>query len=230
MASLFLEQGERLLPELQVEDAALAGQDVVADADAAHGREMGPHDPPGDVAGHSGRGVLAVLDPLHDLGLAGPGLRMLGEVGRDPGIEVPAVIIELALERFEVGDALLLELQDAVDDVDDLDARVVDVVLDLDVLALESQTAGQRVAQDGVPEVADVGGLVGIDVRVLDDDLRFVGREARRPGGQSPFPEKGLPVEEQVDEPGARRSRPSSRPRAARRGRGPPGRSSGDWP
>ena len=58
----FLEQGEGLFPELQVEDAALAGQDVVADADAAHGRQMGPDDPPGNVAGHWRRRAPAVLD------------------------------------------------------------------------------------------------------------------------------------------------------------------------
>ena len=77
--------------------------------------------------------------------------------------------------RLEVGQGFLLELQEAEDDVHDLDARVVDVVLGLDGLALVPQAADERVAQAGVAEMADVGGLVGIDVGVLDDDLGFVG-------------------------------------------------------
>ena len=57
------------------------------------------------------------------------------EVGRNPGVEVPAIVIELAGQPLQVLDRLRLELHDAEDDVDDLNARVVDVVLDLDRLA-----------------------------------------------------------------------------------------------
>ena len=56
------------------------------------------------------------------------------------------------------------------DDVGDLHAGVVDVVLRLDAVAEPLQAADEGVAHDGVAEVADVRGLVRIDVRVLDDD------------------------------------------------------------
>ena len=59
--------------------------------------------------------------------------------------------------------------------VGELDAGVVDVVLDLDRVAEGAQGAHQNVAQDGVSQVADVGRLVGVDVGVLDDHLPGVG-------------------------------------------------------
>ncbi len=52
-----------------------------------------------------------------------------------------------------------------------LHAGVVDVVLHLDGAAARAQHAHERVAQDRVAQMADVRGLVGIDVGVLDDDL-----------------------------------------------------------
>ena len=66
------------------------------------------------------------------------------------------------------------------DDVRDLHAGVVDVVLRLDVIAEPLQAADERVAEDGVAEVADVRGLVRIDVRVLDDHA-LAGRGAAAP-------------------------------------------------
>ena len=60
---------------------------------------------------------------------------------------------------------------EADDDVGHLDAGVVEVVLDLDALAEPAEDVDEDVAEDGVPEVPDVGGLVRVDVRVLDDDL-----------------------------------------------------------
>ena len=60
---------------------------------------------------------------------------------------------------------------EADDDVGDLDAGVVEVVLDLDALAEPAEEVDEDVAEDGVSEVPDVRGLVRVDVRVLDDDL-----------------------------------------------------------
>ena len=63
------------------------------------------------------------------------------------------------------------EVDEPRDDVGDLDARVVQVVLDLDRVAEECRRADEDVAEDGVAQVADVRRLVRVDVRVLDDDL-----------------------------------------------------------
>ena len=65
----------------------------------------------------------------------------------------------------------MLELAEADGDVRDLDAGVVDVVLDLDLAAEEAEQPAERVAERGVAQVPDVRGLVRIDGGVLDDGL-----------------------------------------------------------
>ena len=83
-----------------------------------------------------------------------------------------------------------------------LHAGVVDVVLHLDSPAERAQQAHQGIAEHGVAEMADVRGLVGIDVRVLDDHLgrfRRYGLGPRQHGGGI-----GGPVEAGVDVTGAR--------------------------
>ena len=67
---------------------------------------------------------------------------------------------------------LVLELAEADDDVGDLDAGVVDVVLHFDRRAAEAEHAHERVAERRVAQVADVRRLVRVDRRVLDDGLR----------------------------------------------------------
>jgi hypothetical protein len=73
----------------------------------------------------------------------------------------------------------VLELAEADDDVGDLDARVVDVVLDFDRRATKPQDAYERVAERGVAKVTDMRGLVRIDRRVFDDGLVAGRRRAR---------------------------------------------------
>ncbi len=64
-------------------------------------------------------------------------------------------------------------MDEADDDVGDLHAGVVDVVLDADFVAglvgVGAEQALEGVAEDGVAEVADVRGLVGVDAGVLDE-------------------------------------------------------------
>jgi hypothetical protein len=52
-----------------------------------------------------------------------------------------------------------------------LHARVVDVVLNIDFPARSAQQPHKRVAKNGVAQVTDVRGLVGIDAGVLDQNL-----------------------------------------------------------
>ena len=63
----------------------------------------------------------------------------------------------------------MFELAEADDDVGHLDAGVVDVVLHFDGRAAEAQHAHERVAERGVPQMADVRRLVRVDGGVLDD-------------------------------------------------------------
>src|SRR5690349_18581290 len=60
------------------------------------------------------------------------------------------------------------------DDVGHLDAGIVDVVLNFNVPSGGAQHANEGIAENGVAQVADVRGLVGIDVGVLDNHLAFV--------------------------------------------------------
>src|ERR1044071_3449800 len=60
------------------------------------------------------------------------------------------------------------------DDVGDLHAGVVNVVLDFDAVACGFQDALERVAEHGVSHVTDMCGFVGIDARVLDHLLRSI--------------------------------------------------------
>ena len=113
---------------------------------------------------------------------------------RDARVEIPAVVIEARLggKVLDFGPRFLLDIQKPNNDVGDLDARIVDVVLNVDFPAGKAQQADERVPENRVAQVPDVCGLVGIDAGVLDQNLT---RRADR-----------LPV------PGRRPARPPSRP------------------
>ena len=105
-----------------------------------------------------------------------PGLLVL-RVGlvplRDPGVEIPAVVIEPGLlgERLELGGRLLVQLCKSDHHVCDLYAGIVDIVLNVHFPSRVAQQAHERVAQHGVAKVSDVRGFVGIDAGVLDQNL-----------------------------------------------------------
>ncbi len=160
-------------PEPAAEDVALPGQEVVVDVHAPHRLEVAANDAVGDEGGEGGIIVAAAFDAVQR---GGPDLQTLGillvPLG-DARVQIPAVVVEAGPrgdgpDRIEV---LALELAKSHDHVGDLDAGVVDVVLDLDRDSLEAEQAAQRVAEGRVPQVADVRGLVRVDRRVLDDGL-----------------------------------------------------------
>ena len=169
--ALLLQQLEGAVPEVQAQDVALVGQQVVADPEPRHRREVAVHDAARHVLGEARGLVPARLDRVEGLGLQ----RLVRRVGRVEvahlRVEVPAVVVELPGDLLDLGQGLLLEVLEAHHHVRDLHARVVDVVLHADVVAAVAQHAHEGVAQAGVAEVADVGGLVGVDARVLDDDV-----------------------------------------------------------
>jgi hypothetical protein len=83
-------------------------------------------------------------------------------------------------ERSDIVKALPFELPEAHDDVGDLDAEVVDVVLRLDRRAEKAKDADERVAERGVPQMADVRSLVRVDGGMFDDGLGDVVAAGRR--------------------------------------------------
>ena len=101
-----------------------------------------------------------------------PRLVLLVPLG-DAGVEIPAVVVEARRvgERADLVEPLVFQLAEADGDVGHLHAGVVDVVLDLDLAAEETQQPAEGIAERGVAQVPDVRGLVRIDRRVLDDGL-----------------------------------------------------------
>src|SRR5216683_2778417 len=193
------------VPEVQAEDLALAGQEVVLDAEALHGFEMAAEDCGGDEIGDGGGLVASGLEGVEGVEanlLAGGELRGVGGVPlRDARVEVPAVEVDALVRLHELGEefasaieGLAFEMDEADDDIGYLHAGVVDVVLDADLVAalvvVGAKEALEGVAEDGVTEVADMRGLVGVDAGVLDEaeagaaDLGvLVGRDAADGGG-----------------------------------------------
>ena len=123
----------------------------------------------------------------------------------DLAVEVPADVVEGLGQGFDVGDGAAAQVEEADDDIGDLHARVVDVVLDLRRLTEPAERAGQDVAEHGVTQVADVRRLVRIDVRVLDDHLglRVDGRGTRHRKRVDHRGREPAPVEVEVHVAGA---------------------------
>ena len=97
-----------------------------------------------------------------------------------PGIKIPAEVIDERVGLVDLGDAFAHAVEvkpeqvgEADDHIRHLHAGVVDVVLDADlparVVVVRPQQAGKGVAQDGIAQVADVRGFVGVDAGVLDE-------------------------------------------------------------
>ncbi len=138
----------------------------------------------GDEVGDGGSVVAAGLKRVEGFEaqlLAGGELVWIGGVPlRDAGVEIPAVEVDANAIGIEVSEefagsreGLAFEMNEADDDVGDLHAGVVDVVLDADLdaglVAVSAQETLEGIAQDGVAQVADVCGLVGVDAGVLDE-------------------------------------------------------------
>ncbi len=89
-------------------------------------------------------------------------LGILLEPAADLAIEIPAVEVERLGEGRHLGEAEAAQVEEAHHHVGELDAGVVDVVLNLDRVTQALERAAQDVAEHGVAQVADVGRLVGL--------------------------------------------------------------------
>ena len=214
-------------PESQAQDVAFPGQQVVLDVSrcivSRCRRTMASATRAANSAVSLPPCSMSCSVSLADLE---PGLVLLVPLG-DAGVEVPAVVVEPRLrgERANLVERLVLERFEADDDVGDLHAGIVDVVLHFDGHAAEAQDPYQRVAQRRVAQMADVRRLVRVDRRVLDDRLA---RRPRRPrgrrGGCEPRSQERRAIEEDVQvavRRGLRRGRrlrppPARRPGPAR--------------
>ncbi len=143
---------------------------------------MAAEDGSGYEFGCGGGVVASALDGVEGIEAVLNAMRLVRGVGIVPlrclRVELPAVIVDALALRFElreegldVGEGFVFEALEADYDIGDLNAGVVDVVLDVDLLAGGAEKADEGVSQDGVAEMADMGGLVGVDAGVLDDDV-----------------------------------------------------------
>ena len=62
-------------------------------------------------------------------------------------------------------------MQKSDDHVGNLDSGIVDVVLNVHVSSGKTQQADKSIAQDGIAQMADMRGFVGIDAGVLNQNL-----------------------------------------------------------
>src|SRR5580692_808672 len=169
---------------MQVENFALAREEIVFDVEAVHGFEMATKDGGRDQLGDGSRLTTGVFDGAQGLRTDLQVLFVLFFAFtvplRDAGVEIPAVIVEVRLagERFDFGAGFFLDVGETDNYVGNLHSGVVDVVLDVDFPARVTQQADESVSEDGVAQVTDVGGLVRIDAGVLDQNFarRNIGR------------------------------------------------------
>ena len=126
---------------MQTKDVALPGKEIVADVDALHRRQVAPDDRLGDERAQRPLGLGVLLDRFEGVFAKLHSSAVLGvEIGH-ARIQVPANVVEAFVargERLHVVERLVLEVKKSDDDVRDLDAGVVDVVLHLDVPDRES--------------------------------------------------------------------------------------------
>ena len=169
----FLQLGKGRIPEMQVQDFALARQEVVFDVEPVHGLKMAAQHGDRDQIGDGSRLRRAIFDGVQRLQTHLQILLVLGVPLRNASVEIPAVVVEarLAGQGLDFRARFLLDVSKPDNHVGDLHAGVVDVVLNVDFPARIAQQADERVAENGVAQMSDVRGLVGIDAGVLDQNL-----------------------------------------------------------
>src|SRR6185369_14323397 len=82
-------------------------------------------------------------------------------------------------ELCNFGTSYLLNREKADYYIRYLNSGVIDVILDVNFPAAEAQQSYERIAQDGIAKMSDVRGLVGVNTRVLDEDLAAGSGRAR---------------------------------------------------
>ena len=168
---------------MQVKNFALARQEVVLNVEAIHGFEMALQDGNRNQVGNLPLFRCSLPRSRAASRRAPAGSTCLLHTNARRAHRDPSIVIEAGRggERFDLRARLLLDVQESNHHVGDLHSGVVDVVLDVHFPARKAQQADERVAEDGVAQVADMRGLVGIDAGMLDQD--FAGGSVR--GGDS---------------------------------------------
>src|SRR5690348_7950217 len=159
-----------------MQDFALAGKQIVIHIESIHGAQMAAKNRRRDDIRNFGDFACTFLDIFQSLRAEREARFIFLEILGDAGVQVPAEIIEARLrcESAYIGEGVFFKVNEAEYNVGDLDAGVIDVVLDFDATAGVAEEARKRIADHGVAQMTDVRGLVGIDGRVLDDGFGTV--------------------------------------------------------
>ena len=162
---------EGFAKEVEPQDGALAGQEVIVDPDPAHRFQVARHDSACHEPSNLGSRAFPGFEFVQGLAAESLALGVFSEPAPDFGVEVPAGVVE-GLGKVSNGiDRQASQVDKTHDDIGQLHARVVDVVLDLHCPSQRAQKAGQDVAQNCVAQMADMRGLVRVDVGVFNDGL-----------------------------------------------------------
>ena len=152
-----------MLPEAQLQDVALPGEEVIIDAETPHNVQVVIHNLVGHLLGQFGYLIIPLFDEVEDLLLfCLQGWILVIELV-DLGVEIPAE----AVEGNSLG-AFPLQVVEADDDIGHGSPGVVDVILHFYIIAQLSLQPGQGVPQAGIAQMSDVGGLVGVDVGMFN--------------------------------------------------------------
>ncbi len=136
-----LHMAECEIPEMQVQDFALAWKEVVLDGKPVHGLKVTAENGGGDQLGDLGNFVVAFFDRVQGLGALLLVFGVFFVPGRRGCVDVPADVVKPRLldESLDVFLALALEFTKSDHDVGNLNAGVVDVILHVDRIAVEAK-------------------------------------------------------------------------------------------
>ena len=160
---------ESLFPEPQVKNFALAREKIILYVDARHGFQVRLNNAHGYMLGQFRGRITACFHSLKRQ--AAEFLIFFGlpvEIGH-ARINIPAVIVEPAAHRGHFLQGFSLHPFQPDNDIRHLNSCIIQVILHLNLMAQKAKAAHEGITQRGIAQMPDMGGLVGIDIRVLDN-------------------------------------------------------------
>jgi hypothetical protein len=176
--------------------------------------------------------IVAFLDDVQDFGTVGGEVGFLLVTGGYPRVHPPAEVVEIggrclrdivawSLRQCEFDQLVTSsrldpkcfgkigfgQEEETDHDVRHLNAGVIDVVLNLDLVSEIVKTSDQDITQNRISQVSYVGSLIGVDVGVFDDGLAGGPRVFTSLTAQKTS-QNLASIEEDIEKPGARNLHP----------------------
>src|SRR6201987_1036080 len=158
---------------MQVQNLALAREEVVFDVETIHRLEMAPQHGRRDQLSDGGRFTSRIFNGMKGLQshLQVPLVDFVPL--RPTRIQVPAVIIEAGLtgESFNLRARFFFQVRKPNHNIRHLHTCIVDVILNVDFPSSETKQPYERVAENGVSQMPNMRRFVRVDTRMLNQDL-----------------------------------------------------------